>query len=76
MTSRLSERGQVVIPKPLRKRLGLRPGQLLDFVEDGGRLVVTKVGSEDPVEKVYGVLRLRRSTDAFIEALRGKPDGR
>lgn len=66
----------MVIPKPLRKRLGLRPGQILDFVEDGGRLVVTKVGGEDPVEGVYGVLRLRRSTDAFIETLRGKPDAR
>lgn len=35
-TTRVSERGQVVIPKPIRDRLGLKRGQELEVnLEDG-----------------------------------------
>jgi antitoxin PrlF len=74
MKAVLSEKGQVTIPKPLRERLGLRPGQILDFHEDRGRLVGTKHPREDPIEKVYGVLRMGRGTDAIIRRLRGRAD--
>lgn len=74
MKTIVSEKGQVTIPKPLRERLGIRPGQILDFSEKQGRLVATKVTPEDPVERLYGILRLGRTTDEVITALRGKAD--
>lgn len=37
MKAVISEKGQVTIPKPLRDRLGLRPGHILDFTEEPGR---------------------------------------
>jgi AbrB family looped-hinge helix DNA binding protein len=74
MKAVLSEKGQVTIPKPLRERLGLRPGQILDFHEDRGRLVGTKQPREDPIERVYGVLKMGRATDAVIRRLRGRAD--
>jgi AbrB family looped-hinge helix DNA binding protein len=67
----MSERGQIVIPKVLRDRLGLRPGQRLECKDDGGRLVAVKALDRDPVGAVYGILHLRRSTDEIIDALRG-----
>jgi antitoxin PrlF len=70
----VSEKGQVTIPKALRKRLGLRPGQVLEFHEEQGRLVAVKTVPRDPVESVYGILKLRRSTNEIIAALRGAPD--
>ena len=74
MKSVVSEKGQVTIPKVLRDRLGLRSGHVLDFREERGRLVAIKVTPEDPVERVYGILKPGRSTDALMRALRGEPD--
>ncbi|MBI2897429.1 MAG: AbrB/MazE/SpoVT family DNA-binding domain-containing protein [Deltaproteobacteria bacterium] len=74
MKSIVSERGQVVIPKALRVRLAIGPGQALDFQEERGRLVATKLSTEDPVANVYGVLRIDRSTDEIMRDLRGEVD--
>jgi antitoxin PrlF len=74
MKSVVSERGQVTIPKALRDRLGIRPGAVLDFEEDHGRLVAQKLTSSDPVNAVFGVLRLPQGTDAFLDDLRGPAD--
>ena len=74
MKTNVSQKGQVTIPKALRERLGIRPGNVLDFREEHGRLVATKVTPQDPVETVYGILKLSRSTDDLITSLRGKAD--
>ena len=74
MKTTVSEKGQVTIPKPLRERLGIRPGQVLDLHEEQGRLVATKVTAQDPVESVYGILKLARPTDDVITSLRGRAD--
>jgi AbrB family looped-hinge helix DNA binding protein len=74
MKRTVSEKGQVTIPKTIRERLGIRPGQVLDFSAEGGRLVATKAVPEDPIEAVYGILRLGRSTDEVVRSLRGEAD--
>jgi antitoxin PrlF len=71
MNAVVSEKGQVTIPKPLRDRLGIRPGQVLDFQEEGGRLVARKAERRDPVDAVYGMLDLSRPTDELVDDLRG-----
>ena len=73
MKAVVSEKGQVTIPKMLRDRLGLRPGQVLDFQESKGRLVAAKLAAQDPVSGAYGILRLGRRTDAAMRQLRGGP---
>lgn len=74
MKSVVSEKGQVTIPKPIRDRLGIRPGQVLDFEAERGRLVARKVAAQDPVDAVYGILRDGRRTDEIIRELRDEPD--
>ena len=75
MKAVVSEKGQVTIPKALRERLGIRTGQVLDFKEDNGRLVAVKAQTDDdPIERVYGILKTGRSTDELIEELRGPVD--
>lgn len=75
MKAIVSEKGQVTIPKLLRDRLGIRPGQVLDFDDESGRLVARKVIERDPVDDVYGVLGGEGpTTDEFIEEIRGPVD--
>ncbi len=71
MKAIVSEKGQVTIPKVLRERLGLGPGQVLDFQERKGRLVAEKLPLQDTVSSVYGILQLGRGTDSVMRELRG-----
>ncbi|HEY4492748.1 MAG TPA: AbrB/MazE/SpoVT family DNA-binding domain-containing protein [Acidobacteriota bacterium] len=71
MKSVVSEKGQITIPKSLRERLGIKPGQVLDFREEAGALVARKMKDEDPIRSVYGILKTKRRTDQIINALRG-----
>lgn len=41
MQTKLSTKGQVVLPSRIRNKLGLRPGDLLDASVEGGRIVLT-----------------------------------
>jgi len=72
MKAIVSEKGQVTIPKPLRARLGLKPGVVLDFEAEGGKLVARKAHTLDPVDAAWGILKLPESVDAFIERTRGR----
>ncbi len=74
MKSVVSEKGQVTIPKQLRDRLGIEPGQELDFTDEDGRLVARKVRDRDPVDAAYGILAVPGGTDAVLDELRGPAD--
>lgn len=74
MRAVVSEKGQVTIPKQLRDRLGIEPGEVLDFVEEDGRLVAVKHRNRDPLDSVYGILRGQVDSDTFVEQLRGPVD--
>jgi AbrB family looped-hinge helix DNA binding protein len=41
METKLSTKGQVVLPRQLRRKLGLQPGDSLEAAEENGRLVLT-----------------------------------
>ena len=75
MKTVVSERGQIVIPKPLRERLGLRAGQVLECREERGRFVAVKANTQDPVAGAYGILKRSPRTDQWLERLRGKVSG-
>ncbi|MFA5808429.1 MAG: AbrB/MazE/SpoVT family DNA-binding domain-containing protein [bacterium] len=72
MKAIVEERGRVTIPKPLRDKLGIRPGTRLDFKDDRGKLVAVKVSDEDPVGRVFGCLGRGLKIDAIIRSFRGR----
>jgi AbrB family looped-hinge helix DNA binding protein len=41
MKTKISTKGQVVLPSPIRNKLGLRAGDPLDAKVEGGRIVLT-----------------------------------
>ncbi|MFI4990486.1 MAG: AbrB/MazE/SpoVT family DNA-binding domain-containing protein [Solirubrobacterales bacterium] len=74
MRTKVSEKGQITVPKPLRERLGIRPGDELEVVDEGGRIVLSKAATDDPVSAMYGILDSELGTDEIIEELRGPVD--
>ena len=57
MKARVSEKGQVTIPKKLRESLGISPGDVLDFEEQAGRLVAVKEVPQQDWSSLRGILR-------------------
>jgi hypothetical protein len=44
---------------------------VLDFDEEGGRLVARKSGTHDVVAELYGTLNLLEPVDEFVRRVRG-----
>jgi AbrB family looped-hinge helix DNA binding protein len=48
--SKVTAQGQISVPVDVRKKLGIGPGSILEWYEEGGRIVVRRAGkytSED-----------------------------
>lgn len=67
---KVSSRGRVTIPKRIRQRRGIEPGDVLEFDERGdGVLIARKVPTR--LDAAYGSLRLDcGTTDELITELR------
>ena len=74
MKAVVSDKGGVTIPPALRRRLHIRPGDVLELREQHGHLVATKEQGRDPVDELYGILKLGALTDQLIRTLRGTAD--
>jgi AbrB family looped-hinge helix DNA binding protein len=58
--AQLTQKGQILVSKHLRRKLGLKPGGKVHLAEEEGRLVLTPV-PPDPIEAATGFLRGRFS---------------
>jgi antitoxin PrlF len=55
-SSTISSKGQITVPQEIRKRLGLAPGDRVEFVMEQDRTVMRPVRSEvNPFEKFIGI---------------------
>jgi len=73
-TSRITAKGQISIPKVLRERLGLRPGDEVELTELEGGLRLQKRGRTSPFTRYRGyLLHLKgQEPDALLEIMRGQ----
>lgn len=77
MTSTVTSKGQVTIPKAVRDRLGIGPGSAVAFeLAPDGRVILTKVDADQPASR-FARLRGRAgeglSTDEIMALTRGEP---
>jgi AbrB family looped-hinge helix DNA binding protein len=56
MKTRVSSKGQIVLPSELRRRFGIEAGDDLGIVEWGGAVFLVPV-PEDPVAAARGILK-------------------
>ena len=77
MATMMTSKGQVTVPKPVRDRLGLKPGSAVEFeLGEEGRVYLAKAGPEAPklvsrFGAVRGILRGGPTTDEIMELTRG-----
>ncbi len=75
---RISERGQITIPKRLRDRYGMSHNVEVDITPtDEGLLIRKHTATEHPIDKVSGILNgveqpgIPSGVDEYIKEIRG-----
>jgi AbrB family looped-hinge helix DNA binding protein len=75
MANTVTSKGQVTIPKPVRDRLGIKPGSAVDFeLAPDGRVVLVKVDGHQRTsrfEALRGRAGVGLSTDEIMALTRG-----
>lgn len=73
-TAKITSKGQITLPKEVRRRLGIGPGDEVDFIEEDGVYVLKKRVKESPFDVYVGFLKGRRGpdTDQIMRQLRGE----
>lgn len=77
MSTTLTSKGQITIPKHIRDALGLQPGMPLDFaVNDAGQVVLVptekrRVAKRDRFAAARGTATVKWRTDDLMALLRG-----
>lgn len=76
MPSRVTSKGQVTIPKPVRDRLGIKPGNSVEFeMTPDGNIVLVKTGGRrrsSRFEALRGCAGPGLTTDEIMALTRGE----
>ena len=72
--SRVTSQGQISVPADVRRKLGIGPGSVLEWEEDGDRIIVRRAGrfsSEDIHQALFGARKpAPRSLDELKDGIR------
>ena len=71
--SKLTAQGQVSVPAKVRKKLGIGPGSVLEWDEDGDHVVVTRAGrfsSEEVHRSLFAVAPPPKTLDDLKDGVR------
>ncbi len=72
--TRITTKGQVTIPKEVRERLALRPGDELEFTEEDGVFRLRKRVDPEVFKKYRGYLKewAGQDSDDLVREMRGQ----
>ncbi len=71
--SRVTAQGQISVPVEIRRRLGIGPGAVLEWDQDGESIVIRRAGqftSEDVHRAVFKAVPARRSDQELKEGIK------
>ena len=79
MVAKVTDEGQVTIPKPVLEHLGIGPGSEVAFRRAADGAIVLEKTEVDAdrrprFDKVVGILPASPSTDEIMALLRGEPE--
>jgi AbrB family looped-hinge helix DNA binding protein len=77
--SKLTAQGQISVPTEVRRRLGIGPGSVLEWEEEGERIVVRRAGrysSEDLHQALFDETPVPRTLEELKEGVRQYVRGR
>lgn len=74
--AKVTSKGQITVPREIRRRLGVRAGDRLEFEEDRDGVRVTAVRKESPFKKYEGIGNAgigkgRKGIQKWLRELRG-----
>ena len=78
--ARITSKGQITVPYEVRRAMGVRPGDKLEFEKDGADFRVRPVRTESPFAKYQGIgnpgiPRGRKAIIRYFRKMRGHDDG-
>lgn len=72
---RVTIKGQVTIPKHIRRHLAILPGTEVDFIAEGDRVYLVKKQGKEPrtsrFSRFRGVATVKMTTDEIMALTRG-----
>jgi AbrB family looped-hinge helix DNA binding protein len=68
--SKVTAQGRVSVPPKVRQRLGVGPGSVLEWDEEGDRVVVRKAAGRYSSEDIHRALFSRRPPRRTLEEMR------
>ncbi len=73
LMAKITSKGQLTLPKKIREKLGVRPGEIVGFEEKDGLISISKIVRTSPFDKWVGRLGhlAGRESDDLVKELRG-----
>lgn len=73
LEAKVTSKGQITIPKQVRDKLGIQPGEWISFVEKNGIFYMKRLVQRNPFDKWVGRLKTLKGkkSDAITDELRG-----
>ncbi len=73
VSAKVTSKGQLTLPKAVRERLGVSPGDVIEFVENQGVFSIRKQIQKSPFDPYVGLLGelSGEDPDELVRELRG-----
>ena len=72
MVTKMSGKGQIVIPVELRRKYNINPGTEIKLMDIGGEIVIIPIILKNPIDEASGLLKGGKTTRELLSAARSE----